>query len=188
MSETIEKQSLLLRIAIGIDNFIERLFSVESDPEFELCIPDNILHRTELICEYIKTEKGYDFEVEGFLMLLYMDFIKNCVKNYNPRKVLKQLTEDYYKDQYITAVNFGSTPEVIPIVKYKKTKLIISMAEEDVKKGQLILDELYDLYRYRISFSKLLENIWIGFIEDYKTGENKRAYHSIVKILKECLA
>lgn len=187
MFETVEKPSLLCRIAIGIDNFIENLFAVESDPEFELCIPDNILHRTELICEYIKTEKGYDFEVEGFLMLLYMDFIKNCIKNYNPRKVLKQLTENYYKDQYITAVNFGDTPEIIPIVKYKKTKLVISMAEEDVRKGQLILDELYDLYRYRIPFSKLLENLWIGFIEDYKTGENKRAYHSIVKILKECL-
>lgn len=186
MLETVKNPSLLCRVAISIDNLIEKVFAVESDPEFELCIPNNILHRTELICEYIKTEKGYDFEVEGFLMLLYLDFIKNCIKSYNPRKVFKQLTEEYYQDQYLTAVNCGVS-EIIPIVKYSKTNLVISMAEEDVRKGQLILDELYDLYGYRISFSKLLENLWIGFIEDYKTGENKRAYYSIVKILKECI-
>lgn len=186
MTEVANKPSLLCRIAIGIDNFINRLFAVDSDPEFELNIPTNIIHRTELICEYIKTEKGYDFEMEEFLMLLYIDFIKNCVKNYNPQRVFKDLSKDYYDDHYITAIEDGIAYN-IPMKKYSKAKLVISMAEEDTKKGQLILDELYDLYGYRISFSKLLENLWIGFIEDYKTGENKRAYHSIVKLLKECL-
>lgn len=186
MIESAKKLTVLEKVIISIDNLIERLFAVESAPEYELSIPNNILHRTQLICEYIKSEKGYDFGIEEFLMLLYMDFIKNCIKNYNPKGVFKQLSKDYYKDEYIETVTMGVHEKTL-ITEYPKTKLVISMAEEDTKKGQLILDELYDLYRYRITFSKLLENLWVGFIEDYTSGENKRAYHSIVKILKECM-
>lgn len=184
MSETVNMKPIsILDRAI---NFISNLFVQESDPEFTLNIPDNILHRTELICNYISTEKGYDFDVDNFLMLLYLDFIKNSIKNYNPAKVFKELTIDYYQDQYID-MSDGETTYRIPRVKHNKTNLTLTMAEDDVIKGQLILDELYDLYHYRIPFSKLLENLWIGFIEAYKIGENKKAYHNIVKLLKECL-
>lgn len=183
MSETLAiKSSVFYRLS----NFISDLFAKECDPEFTISIPDNIIHRTELICSYIRDEQGYDFEIENFLMLLYFDFIKNSIKNYNPKKVFEDLNKDFYKEEYIDLVIHNEHCRV-RTAKYNKTNITMSMAKEDVKKGQLILDELYDLYGYRFQFSKLLENLWIRFIEDYKTGTNKRAYHSIVKLLKECL-
>lgn len=165
---------------------LNSLFTKEYDPEFTLSIPNSIVHRTKLICSYIKSEHGYDFELENFLMLLYLDFIKNSIRNYNPKKLFNDLSKNYYEDDYLV-ISTGDYKYNIEKTKYTKIDITIIMSDEDVEKGQLILDELYDLYHYKISFSKLLENLWIGFIEDYKCGINKRAYHSIVKLLKDCL-
>lgn len=173
------------------NNFIDRLMSLfyrEAEievPTFDIEIPSNILHRTELICNYIKKEKGYDFEIENFLMLLYLDFVRQSVVNYNPEKVYKELTKEYYRRETMT---LSTGDEIIEIERsdIDFVTLEITIEREDVDQGMLILEELYDLYKIRISFNRLLESLWIGFIESYKRGENKRAYASIVKLLKEC--
>lgn len=153
---------------------------------FDITLPTNVLHRTELICKYISTEKNYDFEIENFLMLLYLDFIKTSVKNYNPKKIYDQLTTKYYQKRSMLLTINNENFEV-ETTNVTLTSLEISIAYDDYIKGQLILDELYDLYKIRISFNRLLESLWMGFIESYKRGENKRAYSSIVKLLKETI-
>lgn len=170
----------------NIYDFISNIFFPDTPAEFSFYIPNCILHRTELICKYISDEHNCNFSIENFLMLLYLDFIKNSIKNYNPESTFKLLTKDYYKDTYLYLSN-GTNKYKITTQHYEKTLLTISIDKNDVAKGQLILDELYDLYKFRIPFSKLIENLWIGFIEDYKTGTTKRAYYSLIKLLKDTL-
>lgn len=182
-------QSILTASFSLLDKIVS-VFSKEvedtSIKTFDVTLPTNVLTRTELICKYISSEKGYDFEIENFLMLLYLDFIKTSVKSYNPKKIYEQLTTKYYEKRTML-LNIGDESFEVETTNVTLTTLEISISREDYEKGQLILDELYDLYKIRISFNRLLESLWIGFIESYKRGENKRAYSSIVKILKETL-
>lgn len=178
----------VLRESVGfvqrVLNFFHREAEV-SENMYEINIPMNVFHRTELICNYIKIEKGYDFGVENFLMLLYLDFIRQSVKSYNPKKIYKQITTEYYeKKSFLIAA--GEEAYEVTKTNYKPCKLDIYIDKENMLAGKLILDELYDLYRVRISFNRLLESLWIGFIESYKKGENNKAYTTIVKLLKEC--
>ncbi|MGL4772232.1 MAG: hypothetical protein ACRC2K_01590 [Clostridium sp.] len=157
----------------------------EENPSFDISIPNNVLHRTELICKFISSEKGYDFEIENFLMLLYLDFIKNSIKSYNPKKIYTQLTTKYYENRTII-LESGDECFQVNIKDTSFSTLEISMDREDVSKGQLILDELYDLYNIRISFNRLLEALWIGFIEGYKRGDNNKAFKTIASLLENC--
>lgn len=181
----------MLNVLKRSNNLIDRIINLfqstdtVEQPTFDIQIPANILHRTELICNYIKKEKGYDFEIENFLMLLYLDFVRQSIVNYNPERVYKQLTKEYYQRD-VMKLSIGDEIFEIERTDIDFKTLEITIAEEDVEQGMLILEELYDLYKIRISFNRLLESLWIGFVESYKRGENKRAYASIVKLLKEC--
>lgn len=183
---------IMLGVLNGSIGALDRIFSffqreeIQTEITYDVSIPTNVFHRTELICRYIRKEKGYDFHVENLLMLLYLDFIKQSIKSYNPKKVYKLLTTDYYERRSMV-LTFGD--EVYEIEKYETDYLTleITIAKEDAEEGQLILDELYDLFKVRVSFNRLLESLWIGFIESYKRGENSRAYSSIVNLLKECI-
>lgn len=186
MSELIHKIPKL-SLFYKIKNILQNLLVTESSPMFTLHIPNNTLYRTELICKYISDEQGYDFGLENFLMLLYLDFIQDAIKHYNPHKIFELLKKSYYTSETIILSN-GIDTYSIDKVDLNVCNLTITMSESDVKKGELILNEIYELYRYRFQFSKLLESLWLNFIEGYKCGDNKRAYHSMVNLLKKCFS
>lgn len=179
-----------MELAIRPLRFFDTLISMfkkeSTSTEVDLTIPNNILYRTELMCSYISSENKVEFGIENFLMVLYMDFIKNSIKHYNPERTFKELTRKHeYKSEIVLMIN--GEREVYTEIKQECSTVEIEIENEELKKGQLILDELYDIYRYRISMNSLLSSLWINFIEDYKKGENKRAYTQIMKILRECL-
>jgi hypothetical protein len=66
----------------------------------------------------------------------------------------------------------------------KHTYLDLKISKKEFRKGQLLLDELESLYSIKVPFDVMLSNLLINFIEDYKTGTNRRAYTSVVKMLK----
>ena len=182
--ENVVKNNLINRIS----RFIEYLFSTKktvADYEYVLEIPKNVYLRTELICRYITDDLGYDFELENFLMLLYLEFVQNSIKKYNPKKLFQDLNTNYYPCDTIILTN-GVNAYSIDRINQSKVDLTINIEEVEVKKGQLILDELYELYNIKISFKTLLEKLWIKFIEDYKVGANKKTYTLIVNMLKGC--
>ena len=68
---------------IKIKSFFENV-SESNEVIFDVNIPKNILFRTELICEYVQEEHEYTFNLNNFLILLYLDFVKTSIKTYNP--------------------------------------------------------------------------------------------------------
>lgn len=184
MSELVHGTSNV-RFFYKIKNIIDSFFLTDCNSLFTLQIPNSTLYRTELICRYISDETEDSFELENFLMLLYMDFIKNSIKNYNPEKVFQKLRKIYYDSDTLIISN-GTESYSFDRTNINLCNITISMSKKDIEKGQLILDEIYELYRYRFSFPKLLESLWLNFIDDYKTGDNKKAYQSIIDLLKEC--
>lgn len=190
-----EKVGLLDRLIAGVDTSIKSLvykideFCKENQRTItsKIEIPGNLFYRTELMCSYISEQMDIDFTFVDFLMLLYKDFIKQSVKNYNPLSTYKFLIKkhDNCSKDSITISDGSSTSIYYKNRNIKFKEVTLEVDKEEMKKGQLILDELEDLYNLDMSFDELLTQLWVSFIEDYKNGTNKRAYHSLIKILRE---
>lgn len=151
-----------------------------------ITIPSDMFYRTELICSYISEQLDESFGIEEFMMLLYNDFIRDCIINYNPARTYKMLSKEYnIEDKIQISINGEKAVFNANKTDYKEIDLIID--KEEKSKGDLILRELHGLYGLHISFDEMVSKIWISFIEDYKTGTNKRAYHDLMKILRNII-
>lgn len=154
----------------------------------ELRVPTDVLKRADLMCMYIQEETECLFEIESLLEILYFDFVGYAIKNYNPSRVLKEASRkqrNFNGHDAIILQMDGKEYKMSREQKIKHSSIEIKMPKREYQKGQLILDELEALYGYKIPFEVMLSNLLINFIEDYKEGINKRAYTSILKILKK---
>lgn len=172
------------KITYWIYDIIDIFVQKEKIKSFSITIPSHVLYRSKLICSYIETEIHDSFSLDNLVMILYLNFIKDCIRNYNPVSVYNLLNKIYYDSKNIV-LSCGDESISIDLDPVKLSSLDMCIAEKDYEKGQLILDELYELYGCRFSFSNLIECLWMDFICSYKNGQNKRAYHSIIKMLKE---
>ena len=178
--------NFISKITYFIYNLLDAFVQEDEIKTFTVSIPSDVLYRSKLICEYISDEIDEDFSLDNLLMILYLNFIKECVKNYNPKSTLNLLNKQYYDNKNIIISN-GKDNVSIDRTPIRLSHLKFSIVTKDFKKGKLILDEIYELYQSHYSFSKLIECLWMDFIYSYKTGQNKKAYHSIVNMLKLCL-
>lgn len=164
----------------AIKSFIRGLSSVDI---VEFIVPSDIFYRTELMCSCISEELELDFRVEHFIMAIYLNFIEDAITKYNPKKVLKMFSNRKTDNDTIDIVINGET-EVFQRKDRHNITITVEMRKEDIKKGELIMLELRELYGFNTSFSRLLSAIWVDFIEEYKKGNNKRAYTAILNLLK----
>lgn len=162
-----------------ISNFIQKSNHYIN---IDICIPKDIVLRTKLICNYISDKEDCDFDLNTFIMLLYLDFVRESIEHYNPQKVLKQLTFDYVNNKSLLISNGSDSYQVNNNISYSSYSIEFDI--EEAEKGQLILNELFELFHVRIPFNKLIEQLWISFIYKYKTGDNKKAFNYLRNILK----
>lgn len=184
MSEyVIEKKTPLFKVILSnLNDFIN---SLSKEVTLEFIVPTNIVKRSELICMYLSEESGVDINIYDLIMILYKDFIKNSTLRYDTKKLFKDLTRTYdYED--VIKISYGEE-EVYAFSKskYSRKKIELTISKDNAMKGQLLLDELYDLYKHNITLSKLICRIWINFIEDYKRGEKNRELKRLINRLSE---
>lgn len=170
---------------IGIVNAIKKILYPY---EFvNLRVPKDLLKRANLMCMYIQDESKTSFKIEDLLEILYFDFVSYAVNNYNPVKVLKEVSRKQYnfetKDVIILQID-GKEYEMPRDSKVIYSYMEIRVPRREYMKGQLILDELEALYGYKIPFEVMLSNLLINFIEKYKESTNKKCCSSIVKMLR----
>lgn len=179
MENAIFKHSkLILR---KLSDYINYLFEDTSYYHAQISIPGDILYRTELMCQYISKHSDLDFELDSFIKIIYLKFINDCVEKYDPKKVYKMLTSEHYN----IIISNGTDECIINRSNKKMYSLYIELPYEDVKAGELILRELYELYKYKFSFKTLLEQLWLDFINQYKTGKNKKAMQELKSAMIE---
>ncbi|WP_297636925.1 hypothetical protein [uncultured Clostridium sp.] len=167
-----------------LKSVLEKIFYNEKEKELTLNIPKKDFYRTELLCKCIEDDIEDDFLIEHFLMCLYLDFIRDCIKVYNLEKVYKILKEDYKnRDKKICISNGSKNVEVI-LEREKCIRLNITMEKKSMVKGELILMELKEEFGIEISFEELLEKLWIGFIREYKSKNSKITYNYLIKIIE----
>lgn len=167
-----------------VKNIAESVFSLfdsfSSEFKLELVVPTNIVKRSLLICRYISEETEQEFGLDDLLMFLYNDFVDCSVKKYEPKKLLRDLSRVHNYDDVIK-ISFGGN-EVYEVnkSKYDRKLVEIVISKDDTVKGQLILDELKDLYGFNMNITKMFYVLWVNFIEDYKRGEKNKYINSVV--------
>lgn len=166
-----------------IKNINSLINSFSDYVSLELIVPSNIVYRTEMICDYISKQTNSDFGIYDLINLLYITLIDNSTKKYEPYKILKNLNKTY---DYDDIIKISDGTNICDCIKKdcKRNRVIIKMNKTDASKGQLLLDELEDLYGHGLNLDKMVYKIWINFIEEYKTGENSKILSSIITMLK----
>ena len=160
--------------------------------EFKVIMAGDIVDRTKLLCIYIEEETGESFDLGAFILILFRDFLNYSVKNPLPSRILSEISTKPLKeekDEYIKIVCNGVTSYEKPFNSTerinRKRVVKVKMDKREAQKGKIILDEIYFSQGISISMEELLSSLWTNFIVDYREGNNKRAYKSIVKILKQ---
>lgn len=166
----------------AINSFIS---SFSKSATLRVNIPNMVYIRTKLLCEYISEQVGVEFGIENFLMILYIDFTNEAIKKYDPKRIYGIISNSYGYEDTIKIAYSNSEVYEYRRRDEKQVSLILSMDKRDVMKGELLLTEIYELYGHKISFEKMLSNLWINFIEEYKRGNNQKALNAIIKMLKK---
>jgi hypothetical protein len=158
--------------------------SFSKEMAITLIMPTNIVKRTQLICNYISEELHSEFGIYDLIMLLYENFIRNATKKYEPMKMFRELNRTYNYDDVIKISYSDKEVYSFNRVECDRKQVVITMSKEVASKGQLLLDELYDLYGHNLNIDKMIYKIWVNFIEDYKRGEENQVLRDIIKMLK----
>ena len=176
-------QLLMKKNAIdGLLGFFKQLTATGVDTQITL--PADIYYRTELICSYIAREAGFEeFNINTFLMLLYKEFIALAITNCNLKTIYKAISKDYTPNDQFTLIIDGET-HLINKNELDYIYLNVEIAKRDYNELSLITREIKSVFGADISVEKLLANLLITTIEDYKRGVNKKLYINLKKRLK----
>jgi hypothetical protein len=166
-----------------VDNFIK---SFTKSVSLEIEIPTNVFIRTNLLCEYIQEQLEVEFHLHNFIMLLYLDFINTSIKKYNPLKTMRELNKTHEYGESIKLV-CGNDVYVHHRRESTFTTIYLEMDKNDILKGEMLLYELDEILNCQLTFEKMIGNIWINFIEEYKRGNETEALNAIIKMLKSSL-
>lgn len=174
---TNKKTNILSRIK----SYFESLSTTEI---INLIIPTDVFYRTELMCKCISSDIGIEWELIHFIFYIYQGFIQDTIEKYEPKKIIRMISRN---SKYFQKTTFSVDGEDFSYSKYSNriSKLVIELDKEEVKKGELILCELGELYGCNINFGELLSIIWIDYIEEYKKGNNKKTYKTLHKLANE---
>lgn len=161
---------------------ISSLFTSYSKMEsLEIVVPKNIYLRTQLICAYIQDFTGQTFDENMFLTLLYDDFLRNSIERYNPNTIRHEI-DRYRHDEKLL---IHSNDRIYAYGKSKGKHIVFTIAfyKSQIEKGELLLDELEEIYGESPTLEQMIATIWVNFIEDYKTTGSKVALQRIEALL-----
>lgn len=164
-----------------VSNFISSYSKMES---LELVVPKTIYLRTLLICEHIQDKTEQAFDIITLLTILYQEFIDNYIEEYNPNVIRQEINRSYRHDEKLL---IHSNDRIYAYDKSTCRRIVFSfyLDKKSVEKGELLLDELEEIYGEAPTIEKMIATLWINFIEDYKTGENKKPLQKIITLYEK---
>ncbi|AJD93364.1 hypothetical protein JMA_40460 (plasmid) [Jeotgalibacillus malaysiensis] len=164
-----------------IDSVIE---SFRTSITLEVTVPSAVYARTRLLCEYISEKVGVRYTVSEFIMTIYEDFLQECISKYQPKRIYEQITREYGYGQTLT---IHMNEEIATVQKRPGTRTIltIEIGKRDAEKGELILEEMDEMFGQVPTLEGLLGKLWTNFIEEYKQGNNQKALNAIIRMLKK---
>lgn len=151
-------------------------------------IPALIYLKTEDICESINArykEYSVDYYAEELVSLLYNHFIDKAFNNKNGLKhAYDVLTKYERKTPVIIFHNAVKVYEASPQPQNKSMEIDMQLSKKEIRRGELLLYELDDLYGHHFTVESLIESIWIEFINDRRYTSHKKIINELIEILE----
>lgn len=174
---------------LGIkENIIDKILAyLDSKSKMQLVniiVPSDIYYRTELMCKCISSDLEIEWGVIHFIFFIYESFIQEAIEKYNPSVIKSMINRSC---RIFQSINITIDGEDFSYSRYdnKVSKLTIKLDKEEAAKGELIISEIEELFGYKLSFDELITLIWIDYIEEYKKGNNKKAYKTLYKLIEK---
>lgn len=164
-----------------IDSFLS---TFSKSISLSIVVPANVFLRTKLLCEYISEKAGIHYGLADFILAIYVDFIESSIEKYNPRSVHEAINRSHGYDETLLIHDRNR------VYSYQKREgrdrtITFTMDKKLAEKGQLLLEEMEDLYGDNISLEKMIATLWTNFIEEYKMGNNQKGLQMIIKMLRD---
>ncbi|MEJ9232588.1 hypothetical protein LAV79_24690 [Peribacillus butanolivorans] len=175
---------------IGSTNFIGKMLHKMNKSSMILLsieVPLNSYLRTEVFCEDIQDITETPFDQRDLLTLLYEDFLYEAKINPDLKKVFKVLTRLEHESGK-TAVLEKKTDSIFKLIhkeQHKELKsLDVRMRRKYALRGEIILADMEDPHpNHGYTIERVLELLYMDFIDDFRKGDNTEVIKKIIKLL-----
>lgn len=177
----------LMQIRNMFTNTIKNLIYVDVSTEsLEVVVPKNVFLRTQLLCGYVEDVTGQSFDENTLLTLLYDDFLNNSIERYDLSAVRQEIDQTKYDEKLL----IHSNDTIYEYGKRRGARMVVTISfdKNQVEKGELLLDELVEIYGKSPTLEMMVSAIWINFIEDYKINGGQQTLRKIKALLINSLS
>lgn len=178
--------------------FIERALhkvKMQSNVILELNLPASLYFRAEILCEDIQDLSGIEFTHRHLLNILFHDFLVYVQKNPNPKELYHLLLQRNPVPAPIKPMKLIHDGQELlldvpkKVIQSPTTSKMKTLRYEVKRKlalrGEVVLADIAEIYpQHPFTLEKVLEILYIDFIDKFKKGEKKDAIVNILDYLE----
>jgi len=178
--------------SIGVSDFLNKLLyklNKNSSVLLNINIPLNLYLRVEIFCEDIQDLSEIAFNQNDLMNLLYEDFLLFAKKNPNPKAVFKLLTSlDHVGGKECSLEPQGESIFKLVHIEQRQSmqKLQIKMKRKLALRGEVLLADIEEVQpEHGYTLERVLELLYIDFIDKFRKGDNETAINNILSLLSD---
>ena len=150
-------------------------------------VPLNSYLRAEIFCEDIQDLSEMPFSQNDLMKLLYEDFLYFAKKNPDPKKMFKMLTtlEGESGKDAILEKQTDSIFKLIHKDQHQELETLdIRMRRKYALRGEVLLADLEEDHpNHGFTIERVIELLYMDFIDKLRKGDNTEAMNTILRIL-----
>lgn len=150
-------------------------------------VPLNSYLRAEIFCEDIQDLSEMPFSQNDLMKLLYEDFLYFAKKNPDPKKMFKMLTTLERESGKDTVLE-KQTDSIFKLIHKDQHQeletLDIRMRRKYALRGEVLLADLEEDHpNHGYTIERVIELLYMDFIDKLRKGDNTEAMNTILRIL-----
>jgi hypothetical protein len=177
---------------IGASDFMGRIIQKMNRNSSVLLIikvPKNLYLRAEIFCEDIEELSGMSFIQNDLMKLLYEDFLIYAKRNPDPVTLLG-LLDSIERSGNNNRELFQKGDNVFTLVESEKNQemyeLHVRMRRKSALRGEILLADMDVVHPdHGYTLERVMELLYIDFIEKFRKGNGTDALNKIINLLDE---
>ncbi|CRH65982.1 Uncharacterised protein [Chlamydia trachomatis] len=175
---------------IGSTNFIGKMLHKMNKSSMILLsikVPLNSYLRAEVFCEDIQDLSEMSFDQKDLLTLLYEDFLYEGKRNPDLKKIFKVLNTLEHESGK-TAVLEKKTDSIFKLIHKEQHEelqpLHLRVRRKYALRGEVLLADLEEDHpNHGFTIERVIELLYMDFIDKLRKGDNTEAMNTILRIL-----
>lgn len=150
-------------------------------------VPTLTYLRTETYCEILSDIMDDTFESKHFLSVIYKDFIYKFFR-YHQHKKTHELIQNYqyiHSPLLINDYQAGKEYVIHDERSFKKECVHLRLKKHMALKGELLLAEIDEMFGTSINLEKLIEIVWMDYVEGSMKMSEKKMITEFLKMINE---